>query len=49
MTGPDEKPSESEDTEGHYRAVFADGEATEGDDDVTGHVQPPPDWKHLDR
>jgi hypothetical protein len=24
-------------------------EAAEGEDDVMGHVQPPPDWQHLDR
>ena len=52
MSGPDEKPRRPEDdTEGHRypEAYAADGEAAEGEDDVMAHVQPPPNWPHIDR
>lgn len=50
MTAPNEPFTEPDDTQGHLsRAYAADAETIEGDDDVSGHVQPPPDWQHLDR
>jgi hypothetical protein len=35
---------DTEETEGHIRAQ-ADAEQAEGEDDVAGHMQPPPDLR----
>ena len=49
MSGPDDKQIESDDTEGHRYVYATDGAVPDVDDDVSGHVQPPPDWQQLDR
>ena len=41
---------EPDDVEGHRIANRgANVEAGDDEDDVVGHVQPPPDFEHLDR
>lgn len=37
MTGPEEQPSPTDDTEGHRFYLMGDGEASEGEDDTEGH------------
>ena len=37
MTGPDEQPSQTDDTEGHLYRLMGDEEASEGGDDTEGH------------
>ena len=41
--GADAGIDDGDDVEGHRRGGHADAEAAEGDDDVSGHMKPPPD------
>lgn len=53
MTEHDPHLDEPDDVEGHRMSLNtkrrADSEAGDDEDDVVGHVQPPPDFEHLDR